>query len=202
MDKRSRSMARAMPMSRAWPIRCRTSFPWRMPCSGRGAGSFDAFVIKLNPTGTGAIYSTYWGGVGDDRGQAIAVDAAGNAHVTGMTSSVAFPISNAVKTQHSGGTWDVFAVKLNAAGTAAFYSTYLGGTGDDRGQGIVLDGAGGAIIGGLTASAGTTLGTTAGVVQPANAGGTDAFVAKLTDTGIMRRRCPTSAPWPSIKDRS
>ena len=144
-------------------------------------GSYEAFATKLNPTGTGLVYSTFLGGSGDDRGQAIAVDAAGNAYVTGLTTSVNFPTINPIKIAHTGGTWDAFVTKLDPTGAAAAYSTYLGGNSDDRGNGIAIDTAGNAIVAGMTFSG--NFPTTAGVIQSANGGDWDSFVLKLTDTG-------------------
>lgn len=142
-------------------------------------GHFDAFVSKLTPDGCDLVYSTYLGGGNDDRAQAIAVDAAGNAHVAGFTASRNFPTVNAVQATHAGGPWDGFVARLNARGTALHYSTYLGGTADDRAQGIALDASGNAYVAGLTIS---TNFPTSAALQPASGGGWDGFVAKLADS--------------------
>jgi uncharacterized protein (TIGR03437 family) len=119
--------------------------------AAKGANS-DAFVLKLNPGGTGIVYATYLGGNGFEAGRGIAVDAAGNAFVTGSTSSTDFPVTaNAVKPVLEG-LVDGFAAKLNAAGTALAYSTYLGGNERDFGLGIAADAAGNAYIAGMTES--------------------------------------------------
>jgi Concanavalin A-like lectin/glucanases superfamily/Beta-propeller repeat len=144
-----------------------------------GAGGFDAFITKVNPTGTALVYSTFYGGSGDDRGQAIAVDAAGRAYVTGFTSSADLPLVNPVRAGYSG-SWDPFVLKLTADGSTPYISTYLTGTGDDRGQGIALDAAGHIYVVGLTTSG--NFATTGGSAQPNTGGGWDAFVVKLTDT--------------------
>ena len=128
---------------------------------GTGSGPIfylgDAFVSKINPTGTALVYSTYLGGNRDDWGLGIAVDAAGSAYVTGMTSSSNFPVSsNAPQKTYSGPNgvvgyfwWgDGFVTKLNPAGTALVYSTYFGGSADDAGWAIAIDGAGNAYVGG------------------------------------------------------
>jgi hypothetical protein len=78
-------------------------------------------------------YSTYLGGNGDDASFGIAIDAAGNAYVTGQTSSSNFPATGGAFHTSSGGGQDAFMSKLNAAGSALIYSTYLGGNGDDSG---------------------------------------------------------------------
>ena len=115
------------------------------------AGGFlDAFAIKLNPWGA-LIYSTYLGGVNVDYGCAIAVDAAGNAHVAGYTTSLDFPslrsVQNGIK-----GSYDLFVTKLNTAGTGLVYSTVLGGTQSDSAAAIALDRYGAVLIAGQTAS--------------------------------------------------
>src|SRR5262249_3749978 len=84
-----------------------------------GDGGFDAFVAKLNPQGTALVYATYRGGDDEDGGQGIAVDAAGNAYVTGYTPSRNFPTTaGAFDTSFHGGLQDAFVTKLSAAGSA------------------------------------------------------------------------------------
>jgi len=98
------------------------------------------------------FYSTYLGGSGDDEGFGIAVDAAGNAYVTGLTSSINFPTtSGALQTAYRGST-DAFVTKLNPTGSGLVYSTYLGGGGFDFGQTIALDALGDAYVTGQTNS--------------------------------------------------
>jgi len=97
-------------------------------------------------------YSTYLGGTGNDIGQGIAVDTAGNAYVTGYTSSTNFPTTTGAFQTTYGGNADAFVTKLNPRGTALVYSTYLGGTEGDIGQGIALDTAGNAYLTGGTGS--------------------------------------------------
>src|SRR6185369_5049362 len=104
------------------------------------------------------IYSTYLGGGRSDSGRGIAIDSAGNAYVTGGTESRNFPTTPGAFDTTFGGVFffgDAFVTKLNAAGSALVYSTYLGGTGGDDGRAIALDAAGHAYVVG-TASAGTT----------------------------------------------
>lgn len=122
------------------------------------------------------IYSTYLGGSGFDQGYAIAVDSSGSAYVTGMTAATDFPTTpGAVQTNYGGG--DAFVAKLNPAGTALVYSTYLNGA---SGNGIAVDSTGSAYV---TGEAGTTnFPTTPGAFQTAPMG-YDAFVAKLNPAG-------------------
>jgi hypothetical protein len=141
-------------------------------------GFFDAFVTKLDATGSVLLYSTYLGGSGDDVGLGIAVDGAGSAYVTGQTFSSNFPTtSGAAQTTHAGGIADAFVTKLDASGSALLYSTYLGGSGFDIGQGIAVDGAGRVYVTGDTSS--TNFPTTSGAAQTTHAGSFDAFVAKI-----------------------
>ncbi|HEV2492825.1 MAG TPA: SBBP repeat-containing protein [Terriglobia bacterium] len=142
------------------------------------AGSTDAFVTKLNPTGSALIYSTYLGGSADDLAAGIAVDSSGNAYVTGSTDSLDFPTQNAVQSANAGGT-DAFVTKLNPTG-ALSYSTYLGGAFTDVGQGIAVDASGSAYLTGSTLSLDFP---TENALQNASGGGYDAFVTKLNPSG-------------------
>jgi hypothetical protein len=141
-------------------------------------GFYDVFVSKLNSTGTALIYSTYIGGSDDDVGFSIVVDGSGNAYVTGYTLSPDFDItSGAFQTTYGGGYNDVFVTKLNSTGTALIYSTYIGGSDDDRGYSIAIDGSGNAYITGKTYS--TNYDITAGSFQTTKGGEFDVFVTKL-----------------------
>ena len=117
------------------------------------AGTWDAFVVKLNPSGTAPVYATFLGGSNSDRGFAIAVDGAGEAYVAGYTNSSDFPTTpGALLTSFASGGMEGFVTKLNAAGNALLYSTLLGGTVDDRIYGIALDANGEAFVTGRTKS--------------------------------------------------
>lgn len=146
-----------------------------------GGGSEDAFVTKLNNSGSTLAYSTYLGGSGNDVPLEIAVDGSGNAYITGFTYSTNFPTSNAYQSAKSG-TADAFVTKFNSSGSALVYSTYLGGSGSiDDGHGIAVDGSGNAYIVGSTNS---TNYPTAGAYQSTYGGGTrDAIVTKLSSSG-------------------
>src|SRR5947207_625485 len=151
-------------------------------------GAGDVFVTKLNPTGSALVYSTYLGGSSSDAGYGIAVDAAGNAYVTGGTGSTDFPTTiGAFQTTKGGGFRDAFVTKLNPTGSALVYSTYLGGSGVNNGFGIAVDALGNAYVTGQTFS--TDFPTTPGAIQTTFGGGGgffrggDAFVTKLNPTG-------------------
>src|SRR5437867_4409279 len=127
------------------------------------------------------FYSTYLGGSDDEVGARIAVDAAGNAYVTGFTCSINFPTTAGVFQATSGGSCDVFVTKLNPTGSGLVYSTYLGGSDDDGGSGIAVDATGNAYVTGFTGS--TNFPTTLGAFQTASGGQGDGFVTKVNSTG-------------------
>jgi hypothetical protein len=147
-----------------------------------GGGPYDGFVAKLSPEGAALAYATYLGGSGDDFCEGIAVDDAGQAHVTGWTESTDFPTTPGALQPASGGSSDAFVAKLSPEGAALAYATYLGGTGYDGGHGITVDPDGRAYVTGATSS--PDFPTTPGALQPAFGGGEyDAFVAKLSPEG-------------------
>jgi hypothetical protein len=144
-------------------------------------GGYDVFVTKLNPTGTALVYSTYLGGKSYDEGWSIAVDESGNAYLTGKTLSADFPTTaTAFDTSWNGG-YDSFVSKLNAAGNALVYSTYLGGKDYDWGRGIALDKADNAYIIGYTCS--TNFPTSNNTIDNSWNGKYDVFVSKLNASG-------------------
>lgn len=143
-----------------------------------GGGTSDAFVTVINPTGTAYIYSTYLGGSGADAGDGIAVDSTG-AYVVGTTESSDFPTMLAYQSTYGGNT-DAFVTKLNPAGSALLYSTYLGGSGFDAGAAIAVDGTNNAYVTGQTASSNFP---TVSPTQSALGGGNDAFVSELSASG-------------------
>jgi hypothetical protein len=165
------------------------------------AGAFDAtanenffnvFVTKLDPTGSALVYSTFLGGNRDQFPFAIAIDATGAAYVTGATSSTDFPTTaGAFQPSFGGGgpfrsLSDAFLTKLDATGSALVYSTYLGGSDDDRGTGIALDAAGNAYVSGSTRS--SNFPTTPGAFNTSfntahNDFGLEGFVTKVNPTG-------------------
>jgi hypothetical protein len=157
-----------------------TNFPTQSPIQGANAGgTFDAFVSKLNASGSALVYSTYLGGTGRDLARALAVDATGAVYVTGETDSASFPTVGAMQPA-LGGDSDGFVSKLNAAGSALLYSTFLGGAAGEDAVGIAVDSSGAAYVAGRTSS---TNFPTVSPLQAANAGGVDAFVSKLNAAG-------------------
>ncbi|MFX0060802.1 MAG: SBBP repeat-containing protein [Candidatus Hermodarchaeota archaeon] len=158
------------------------SFPLKKAFDSTNNGHLDVFVTKLNATGNGLLFSTFVGGSGQDRGYAIALDAAGNSYVTGHTYSADFPTQNAYQSTFNG-TVDAFVFKLNATGNGLDFSTYLGGSNYDEGQGIRVDTNGNSYIAGRTLS--NNFPTTPNAYNTTWGGNNfyDAFVTKLNATG-------------------
>ncbi|MGQ9633340.1 MAG: DUF7948 domain-containing protein [Bryobacteraceae bacterium] len=145
---------------------------------GFWTGRYDpSLELVIDPV---LSYSTRLGGSGMEVVRAMAVDGAGNVYVAGYTDSPNFPLSNALQGVRGGGV-EAFVAKLNAAGNALLYCTYLGGSGDDRAFGITVDGGGNAYVAGWTYS--TNFPVTQGVLQRSLRGGRDAFVARLNPVG-------------------
>jgi hypothetical protein len=164
-----------------------TNFPTSAPHQAANAGGTDAFVSSINAAGTALVYSTYFGGSGVDDGYGIAVDAAGNAYVTGDTTSNAttFPQTPGAYQTIAGGASDAFVAKFFAAGGLA-YSTFLGGTAADIGRAIAIDGIGNAYV---TGQAADTFPIVPLAVPTAFkttiTGPYDVFVSKLDSTGAI-----------------
>jgi hypothetical protein len=156
-----------------------TNFPTANALQSAFSGLADAFVTKFNAAGSALVYSTYLGGTGDDHGNSIAVDSTGSVYVAGYTYSTDFPTANAIQAAR-GGDRDAFITKVNAAGSALVYSTYLGGSDMDFANSIAVDSAGNAYATGATFS---TNFPTANALQNALGGQSDAFVAKLNAAG-------------------
>jgi len=157
-----------------------TDFPTVNAFQPITGGSIDAFVSKLSADGTAFVYSTYLGGATFDYGQDIAVGPDGAACVTGYTDSADFPTAGALQSTYGGGYYDGFVAKLDPAGAALVYSTYLGGTNRDEGFAIAADPSGAVCVTGFTNSVDFP---TADALQPAAGGGLDAFVTKISDDG-------------------
>lgn len=116
-------------------------------------GSNDGIVIKLNPAGTTRLYTAYIGGTGNENGLGITVDAAGNAYLTGSTdSTVAFPATTGVVQRTNSGRGDAFLAKINPAGTALVFATFLGGSAADSAYGVQVHASGTLTVMGLTES--------------------------------------------------
>lgn len=159
------------------------NFPTTAPLQAQNNGNRDAFVTKLNASGSAFVYSTYLGGSADDIAYGIAIDSSGNAYVSGVTSSTNFPAQNPVQTKYGGGGTDAFVTRLNAAGSALAWSTWLGGSGDDYASRIAVDAAGQAHVTGNTFSTNFPL---ENIVPGAAGSGSDAFIVKFNAAGSAR----------------
>ncbi len=127
------------------------NFPTSSPLQATKGTGTDAFVTKLNSTGSALIYSTYLGGNDFESARSIAVDNAGNVYLTGATGSANFPVVNALHSTLRGLS-DAYVAELNSTGSALVYSTYLGGNSFDGGNSIAIDSAGNAYVTGSTSS--------------------------------------------------
>jgi beta-propeller repeat-containing protein len=127
-----------------------SDFPVAHALQGVNGGEMDAFVAKLDATGAALIYSTYLGGSAEDAGTAIAVDPDGGVHVTGRSTSLDLLQKNAIQERSIGA--DAFVAGLDSIGSTLLYSTYLGGQGNDTGNGIALDASGNVFVTGGTDS--------------------------------------------------
>jgi hypothetical protein len=149
--------------------------------------STDAFVAKINPSGTGLVYCGYIGGIGQEDAFGIALDPSGNAYVTGYTLSDqrSFPVRIGPDLTYKGGSTvyggDAFVAKVSATGGGLAYCGYINGVGDDYGNSIAVDAAGNVYVCGTTQSNEHSFPVVAGPDLTFN-GSTDAFVAKLAFT--------------------
>ncbi|MCC6670396.1 MAG: hypothetical protein IT458_05000 [Planctomycetes bacterium] len=174
-------------------------FPMAGPIRGTIDGVYDAFVAKLNPGGTALLYATYLGGSGPvytqaEAAVAVAVDATGEAVITGFTDATDFPTTTGAAQPNNRGGYDAFVCRLNATGSGFVFATYLGGAGRDLyanlsssapdGGDVVLDAEGNAIVTGTTRSADLQV---VQALQPRLAGDADAYLAVYSRTGTLRR---------------
>jgi Domain of unknown function DUF11/Beta-propeller repeat len=165
-----------------------------------GTGTYNAFLAKLDPTGANILFSTYIGGGTQDEGLALALDPSGNAYVAGLTSSTNFPTLHAAQANYGIGSscyssfskcFNGFVTAVKSDGSALLYSTYLGGSVDDRVEGIAVDSTGAAYLTGYTKSGNfplknayqSTLNTNCS--NPSTGSCQDAFVTKLDATGAL-----------------
>ncbi|MGH9892421.1 MAG: SBBP repeat-containing protein, partial [bacterium] len=148
-----------------------------------GVNDIDVYVTKLNPAGSALVYSTYLGGTEFESFGGIAVDAAGNAYVTGTTWSGNFPTTPGAFQLLIGGIQDAFVTKLHSTGSALIYSTRLGGSKGESGGGIAVDVEGNAYVTGATDS--SDFPTTEEAFDTTFNGGLDAFVTKLHSSGSL-----------------
>jgi hypothetical protein len=146
-------------------------------------GTYDCYFTKLNPQGNKIIYSTYFGGDGNDGVNYFKLAPDGSIYITGFTQSDNFFTYNAYQSYNAGGNEDAFLTHLSAAGSSVLFSTYLGGSGDDDAYGLDVDLAGNVYVTGETGSS-FDFPISANAYQPSYGGGTnDDFLAKFDPTG-------------------
>ena len=162
-------------------------FPVANALQATNGGGSDAFITKLSPTGTTLLYSTYLGGSGDEIGSTCKLDSEGNLYTTGGTRSTNFPAFNAIQSTLGGGQ-DAYVTKQNAPGSVLSYATYLGGSGDDFGRLITVDGAGVVYVTGETYSTDFPL---VNPYQPVSRGNGDVYVSRI---GYQPPPVPTTNP--------
>jgi hypothetical protein len=145
----------------------------------------DAFVLKLNKTGTALVYSTFFGGGGEDYGNAIAIDDEGAAYISGHTLSADIPVTTGAFGTQFGGSSDIFVAKFNRRGSAMSYATYIGGQYHEGANDIAVDWDGAAYITGSTlGDYPVTLGAYDTTYNDIQADGMpDTIVTKLDPTG-------------------
>jgi hypothetical protein len=144
--------------------------------SSNGGGLCDAYVFKLNASGSALTYATYLGGNSGDRALRVAVDSNGEAHIAGDTGSTGF-----TSALPYGGSGDAFVAKLGASGSTLSWFLYLGGSWGDTGHGIAIDSDGSVVVAGETASGNFPV--TTGSMQTTFGGGGDGFVARIAASG-------------------
>lgn len=142
-------------------------------------GGSDAFIARIRPDGSGLVYSTYFGGEAQEAANAVAVDATGNAFLTGQTFSSQLPVTSLAYQRSPSLTPDAFVTKLNPQGSSLFYSTYLGGDNEDTGLTIAVNRLGEAYVGGQTNSANFPLRNDGPLLATPFAGGYDGFLTKM-----------------------
>ena len=173
------------------------SFPVNVgPDLTYNGGQRDAYVAKVNASGSGYIYCGYLGGASEESGHGIALDESGNAFVTGYTGSdeQSFPVTVGPDLKYNGG-WDTFVAKVNAKGTVLVYCGYIGGSGPEAGVGIAVDRMGNAYLTGNTESTCQTFPVTVGPDLTFN-GSVDAYVAKVNASGTALVYCGyIGGPW-------
>lgn len=161
-----------------------SNFPTVNPYQGSLAGNWDGFIFRLSADGSTLLYSTYFGGMGQDWMMDIALNNADEIYVTGVTYSFDdFPLQNALQSTYGGGEGDAFLAKLNASGSGLLFSTYLGGSGGELSHGLELDASGNIFVAGNTASNDFPVLNAYQSVKSGGEYGEDGFVTKVSADG-------------------
>jgi len=148
-------------------------------------GDFDAFIAKVSPAGTNLLYAGFIGGTARDGASGVAIDSAGNAYVSGYTSSTeaSFPEVTGPDLTYNGGSDDAFIAKVNAGGNALIYAGYIGGSGIEIGYNVAVDSNSNAYVVGYTSSDQSSFPVLVGPDLTYNGGSTDVFVTKINSGG-------------------
>lgn len=167
-----------------------SSFPVTAGPGLHYSGGSDAFVARVDASGTNLNYCGYIGGAASDGAAGIAVDSQGNAYVTGSTNSSesSFPVAVGPDVTFNGGN-DAFVAKVNVSGTALDYCGYIGGSGTDYAHAIAVDSSGRAYVAGDTESSEASFPVVAGPDLTYNGGASDAFVARVSSAGLKLEHC-------------
>jgi len=168
------------------------NFPVVNPVQASCAGDSDAVVVKLDPSGSSILFSTYLGGSSGDDASGLGVTSDGHVWIAGYTKTNDFPTSNAFQGTYGGGFTDAFVARVDTSTPVLVFSTFLGGSGDEHGEDIVgectgqphlvIDTSGNAYVTGRTNSPDFP---TVSAYQSSLGGATDAFVAKLSPSGTL-----------------
>jgi len=145
--------------------------------------AIDIFITKLNSDGSSLTYSTYIGGDAHDYGNAITVDADGDAYIAGESHSDNYPTTSLAYDRTHAGNTDVIVTKINSAGSSILYSTFIGDTLSEYANGIAIDTKGNAYIIGHTNDYNNNYPTTPGAYDRTHNGDDDVFVSKINSDG-------------------
>lgn len=156
----------------------------------RKKGLYDAFVTKIGPAGNSLVYSTFIGGTGDECGTGISVSTANEAIITGYSTSTDLPAVDSVQSGF-GGVFDAFVTVIGASGSSLAFSSYLGGTGDDRGLAVVALGNNRFTVAGFSSSPGFPTVNS----MRSRVAGYDGFVSQVTYTSLSSPRVPKMLYW-------
>lgn len=145
--------------------------------------SGDAFLTKMNPAGTGLVFSTYFGGAGDDVAYEINISPNKDIYIVGKTSSSNFPVTagSIIFNYNVLGATDGFIAKFNPSGNSLQYSKMMGGAGEDWFEGVYVNERDEAYVAGISKS--TDFYTSANAYQKTNKGGADIVVVKFNPGG-------------------
>jgi hypothetical protein len=162
------------------------SFPTRNAFQSYYAGGWDdCYILKLDPWNNRLIYSSFLGGMYTDECWGLAVDDEGNAYVAGHTTSQNFRLASPIQPTYGGGPYDAFVAKISPHGNQLIYSSFIGGSGDDRATDLAIDSGGNVYITGRTSSAQDF--PLAQSIQSTYGGGeADAFILQLDPAGTIQ----------------